>query len=355
MDFYQLLGVNRNASKDEIKKAYRRMALKYHPDKNKDIDACEQFHQLQMAQQILMDDVKKRQYDELSSQDKLSIINCIKTIIQDVMKPDNISKIIVDEQIKGFILRGEYKYLKDYIFQKINQHYMKTDGDDIFIASKCNNGSQDEEKQYHIMENDSGYESSCIASCMTATHTSERNLHLTIHTTLEEVWMNKVKEITVLRHVIDDPRVFHASKTKEHKLYVPLIDDKLVFKGEGDEYIDRDGKVSRSDIIIKIKCKKHHFIQRVNDYDLLLYLPVSLYELFYGFRKTFNYFGNKKICIASRNPLQEHKFDGEKLIIEMESLGLASSPDERGRLHVHMLLNKGGPFRDNLKTYFSDK
>ena len=42
-DYYQLLGVSRDASENEIKKAFRRLAIKYHPDKNKDPDAQEEF------------------------------------------------------------------------------------------------------------------------------------------------------------------------------------------------------------------------------------------------------------------------------------------------------------------------
>ena len=42
-DYYQLLGVSRDASENEIKKAFRRLAIKYHPDKNKDPDAQKEF------------------------------------------------------------------------------------------------------------------------------------------------------------------------------------------------------------------------------------------------------------------------------------------------------------------------
>uniref|UniRef100_A0A6C0AXV5 J domain-containing protein n=1 Tax=viral metagenome TaxID=1070528 RepID=A0A6C0AXV5_9ZZZZ len=52
-NYYKILGINKNASDDEIKKAYKKMALKYHPDKNKSPDASEKFKEISEAYQIL--------------------------------------------------------------------------------------------------------------------------------------------------------------------------------------------------------------------------------------------------------------------------------------------------------------
>lgn len=60
---YETLDVSDNASADEIKKAYRKLARKYHPDINKTPEAEEKFKELNAAYEILSDDEKKRQYD----------------------------------------------------------------------------------------------------------------------------------------------------------------------------------------------------------------------------------------------------------------------------------------------------
>ena len=62
-DYYDILGVNKDASKSEIKKAYRKLALKYHPDKNKSDDAEEKFKEISEAYAVLNDDEKRQMYD----------------------------------------------------------------------------------------------------------------------------------------------------------------------------------------------------------------------------------------------------------------------------------------------------
>lgn len=61
---YETIGVSENASADEIKKAYRKLARKYHPDINKDPEAVEKFKEINAAYEVLSDNKKKAQYDQ---------------------------------------------------------------------------------------------------------------------------------------------------------------------------------------------------------------------------------------------------------------------------------------------------
>ena len=65
-DYYKLLGVNKNATKEEIKKAYRKLAMKYHPDRNpNNKEAEDKFKDINEAQEVLSDPEKRARYDQL--------------------------------------------------------------------------------------------------------------------------------------------------------------------------------------------------------------------------------------------------------------------------------------------------
>ena len=67
-DYYKILGIDKKAGQDEVKKAYRKLAVKYHPDKNAgDKQAEDRFKEISEAYEVLKDPEKRKQYDRLGA------------------------------------------------------------------------------------------------------------------------------------------------------------------------------------------------------------------------------------------------------------------------------------------------
>jgi len=64
-DYYEILAIKRGASQDEVQRAYRKLARKYHPDVSKASDAEEKFKEINEAHEVLKDPEKRKMYDQL--------------------------------------------------------------------------------------------------------------------------------------------------------------------------------------------------------------------------------------------------------------------------------------------------
>jgi DnaJ-class molecular chaperone len=213
-DLYIILGIDKNASEDEIKKAYKKMILQYHPDKNKDKNAHEQFIKIQSAYEILINNKLRDDYDKLNKE-KYNFSETIEYFCKKYKK--NIYQNIYN--IFSFIYDNDKN--NNFNFNLHDSEY-----DNQYI-NYINNNKFDEAFNYLI------------------NRYIKRENSLNIIDNIECDLINRYNNNYMLIEVI--------RKSRENiKLYVPLRNEINVYYGEGE--ID-DGKVG--DIILHTKTKNN--------------------------------------------------------------------------------------------------
>lgn len=147
MDPYKILGISKSASPSEIQRAYRKLAVEYHPDVNKEPDAAEKFREVKAAYDILSDPKRRKTYDETGdTQDPADleklIVNTLKMMFTEVVssgRSDNplivLRKIITD----NITLAGDKKHQVDrdlLRWEKVRNKIQVTEGDrNIFVET----------------------------------------------------------------------------------------------------------------------------------------------------------------------------------------------------------------------------
>lgn len=231
-DYYKTLGVSKSASKEEIKKAYRDLARKYHPDLNPDDKKAEdKFKSIQEAYEVLYDDQKRQQYNTFGN-------------------------VNFNNRSGGQGFSGAYNFSGDIpSFEEIFK--------DVFRFSGQEGRSSDPFSSMF-----SGFSTGRYSQRQPKN--TEHNITIDFHTAIK----GGVKSLTIKSH--DNRGV-----TKSEKISVkipPGVNDgaKIRIKGKGEQ----SGNI-RGDLILKVKVNPHDLFTRRGD-DISIKLPVTFYEAAIG-------------------------------------------------------------------------
>ena len=324
VDYYTLLNIEQDDTKEEIKKAYHKAALKYHPDKNKEDNAETMFKQVVEAYEVLIDPVKKQKYDfslrNRSSFDfKLSpeILKFSRFFFSDenIDRFSNFSNAITKE-ISNLNLPPYFDTIFNSFTQNIRNNTMRN------LVTEYN-----EFKKFYKI-NDEKYKKSsynCNDNCNKCDEDSSnmgdknedlklpKNISFNLLVELEDIYQKIVKNIAIKMNVkckkcegtgimsitkvkkkkhtknkkkkkvtYVDKRVCDVCNglmgQKERKIYIiECSQDQIIFRNE----FFIDDNIGHGDLVINIITKPNK-VKRSGRYDLMIERNISLYEFYFG-------------------------------------------------------------------------
>lgn len=354
-DYYEVLGLDKSASDDDIKKAYKKLALKYHPDRNKDSDAETKFKEINEAYSVLSDKDKRSKYDRFGFDSFNSEFN-----------NEDIHNIF--ESVFGFGGMNGFNIFGDaFPFGGIhsNNTFRKSrnrplDGQDIYetitigfydsvygcikninvnvsiVCDKCNGSGG---KNINQCPNCKG--SGIIQKIM-------RNGNCISQYNIQCNNCNGTGEV-ITEKCVQCKGTCLIKKNKQIKVQIkPGISNgsHAIFRNEGNTGLHggRNG-----DIIVNINVKPHKILIRKN-YDVYLDLPIMFNEAILGCKKCIpTIYGNEEIDIKP--------FTQNNQIIEIDNLGFMNG-NVKGKMIIKIIVvipsqidNEDLDLIKQLKTY----
>jgi len=233
-DYYKIMGVDRDASQDDIKRAYRKLARKYHPDVSKEPDAQARFQEMQEAYEVLKDPEKRAAYDQLGSNWQAG---------QDFRPPPDWDT--------GFEFSGDFGGAGESVFS------------DFFESLFGQHG-----RTRHRTWGDGGFQG------------RGQDHHARILVDLEDAFHGATRSVTLQAPSLDESGHVH---TRERTLRVHIPKgikqgQHIRLSGQGAPYY-RGGKAG--DLYLEVEFKPHP-VYRAEGADLYMELPVAPWEAALG-------------------------------------------------------------------------
>jgi DnaJ family protein A protein 2 len=326
--YYDILGISSNCSEDEIKKQYRKLAMKYHPDKNpNNPEAAEKFKEVSMAYEVLSDPEKREIYDRYGEEG-----------LKDGGGPGFSAEDIFSQFFGGGFFGGGGPRRGRSAVRKGEDlvHPLKVTLEDL-----CKGKTSKLALQKHVLCSDCGGKGSKTPNAVTKCHSCRGT---GVKVTLRQIAPGMVQQLQQTcpdcrgegEVIKDRDRCSKCRGNKiaqEKKVLDVYIDkgmrhgQKIVFAGEGDQ---APGIVP-GDIIIVLQQKEHPVFKREGD-DLYMEHTLTLYEALCGFELHITHVDDRVLRVKSRPG--EIVTPGDTRSIEGAGMPVYKRPFEKGNLII---------------------
>ena len=277
-DYYKILGVSRKASQEEIKRAYRKLARKYHPDVNKESDAEERFKEVGEAYEVLKDPEKKSAYDQFGDRWQDG---------QEFQTPPNWNE--------GFSFKGGG--YTDTGFAGFSDFF-----EDLFGRGQAHSTGRNK------------------ATYRTFSMKGE-DLHARVEINLEDAYYGATVNLNLGIPTVDEQGHVHQ-KSEQLQVKIPKgvrEGQRVRLAGKGGAGI---GQGASGDLFLEISLKPHRLF-RPEDRDIYLELPVAPWEAALGTKITVPTLGGK---VALHIPPNSQS--GKKMRLKGRGLGRENPGDQ---------------------------
>jgi len=390
-NYYSILGVEKNASEDDIKKSYKKLALQFHPDKNPgNYETVEKFREVAEAYSVLSNKEKRNQYDMIGvvdenfmGEDPFSVFNNIfqqhiNTFMNMKYEKDiniggifsNMSGLPQESFPFGNVHVRVHTFPAD-VFQfdeRIDDEYdeydkqnkniqpdIKSGVGNLFdkLSQNKNNFVKNNSNINNINNNKNNINNNNIKQKNKIIYNKPDDIIYDITVSLSDIYNEKKKKINIARMRKKDGKYIEKKK----KIEIPIYGKELLLEGEGHEVKDYK---ERGNIIINIFNNNDDNFRRINDYDVLTYKEININEIYNAFIYDIKLPNGENIKVQTEMMINKNNLGQCNLIQKISKKGLPYKNDNddkcNGNLYIIYKVILPSNFEDlkNLEIYNVD-